>query len=585
MKKTKIVCTIGPASESPEKLKALMEAGMNVSRLNFSHGDHAEHLERIENIKKVRKQLGKHVGIMLDTKGPEIRIGTFKDGMVVSLSQGDKFTFTTRDIEGDQSIVSVSYKDLPSDLSVGSRILVDDGLVEFLVQEIDGTEIHTEVVNYGAIKDRKGLNAPSIKINLPALTEKDMNDIKFGVENGIDFIAASFIRKAEDVMAIREVLEDCGGEDVHIISKIESEEGVDNLDEIIEVSDGIMVARGDLGVEIENSKVPLVQKEVIRKCNLAGKPVITATQMLDSMTINPRPTRAEVNDVANAILDGSDAVMLSGETAAGKYPVETVKQMVKIAKDTEASVDFRNANSKRTEWIQADPTNAISNSVTRIASQLHAAAIVAATTSGTTARAISKFRPENPLVVTTHNDRVARKLALAWGVNPILTKKVEETDQLIDNSVSEALKNGYIKEGDLVVLTAGIPAATPGSTNMIKVHTVANILSQGQAIGRGSVVSRACVVSKAEELEGKFQEGDIIVAPYTDADMVKYIEKSSGIIVEQGGLTSHAAITALHYKLPAIIGADKATSTISNGELVTLDAFAGIVYEGSASVI
>lgn len=585
MKKTKIVCTIGPASESPEKLKQLMETGMNVTRLNFSHGDHEEHLERIDNIKKIRKQLGMHVAIMLDTKGPEIRIGKFKDKMIVNLSQGDKFTFTTRDIMGDQSIVSVSYKNLPKDLSVGSRILVDDGLVEFVVEEIDGTEIHTRVVNYGAIKDRKGLNAPSIQINLPALTEKDMGDIKFGVENGVDFIAASFIRKADDVLAIREVLEDCGGEDVHIISKIESEEGVDNLDEIIEVSDGIMVARGDLGVEIENSKVPLVQKEIIRKCNLAGKPVITATQMLDSMTINPRPTRAEVNDVANAILDGSDAVMLSGETAAGKYPVESVQTMVNIALDMEESIDFKRANSKRTELVEDDPTNAISNSVTRIASQLHADAIVAATSSGATARAISKFRPENTLVVTTPSDKVARKMSMVWGAQPILTKEVSETDQLIDNSVSEALKHGYIDEGDLVVLTAGIPASTPGSTNMIKVHTVANIISQGQAIGRGSVVARACIVEKAGDLADKFQDADIIVAKYTDANMVPYIEKSSGIIVEQGGLTSHSAITALHYRLPAIIGVEDITNLIEDGDTITLDAFSGIIYEGSASVI
>lgn len=585
MKKTKIVCTIGPATESLDKLKELMQTGMNVTRLNFSHGDHAEHLARIENIKAARKQLGKHVAIMLDTKGPEIRIGTFKDGMTVSLKSGDKFTFTTRDIEGDQSIVSVSYKDLPNDLSVGSRILVDDGLVEFLVESIEGTEIHTSVVNYGDIKDRKGLNAPSIKINLPALTAKDIDDIKFGVENGIDFIAASFIRKADDVLAIRTVLEECGGEDVHIISKIESEEGVDNLDEIIEVSDGIMVARGDLGVEILNSKVPLVQKDIIRKCNLAGKPVITATQMLDSMIRNPRPTRAEVNDVANAILDGSDAIMLSGETAAGKYPVEAVRTMVNISLELENSIDFKNAVAKRTEWIEADPTNAISNSVTRIASQLNANAIVAATTSGTTARAISKFRPENPLIVTTHVDRVARKLAMVWGVHPILTKKVEQTDQLIDNSIAEALKNNFIKEGDLVVLTAGIPVATPGSTNMIKVHTVANILTQGQAIGKGSVVARACVVENSSELEAKFKDGDIIVAKYTDANMVPFIERSSGIIVEQGGLTSHAAITALHYKLPAIIGSSNASKEIKEGQLITLDAYAGIVYDGAATVM
>lgn len=585
MKKTKIVCTIGPASESVEMLEQLIKSGMNVTRLNFSHGDHAEHLVRINNIKKARKRLGTHTPIMLDTKGPEIRIGTFKDKMVVNLKAGDKFTLTTRDIEGDQSIVSVSYKDLPKDLSVGSRILIDDGLVEFIVEGIEDTEIYTRVINYGELKDRKGLNAPSIKINLPALTEKDISDIKFGIENGVDFIAASFIRKADDVLAIRKVLEEFGGEDVHIISKIESEEGVENLDEIIEVSDGIMVARGDLGVEIQNEQVPLVQKDIIRKCNYAGKPVITATQMLDSMIRNPRPTRAEVNDVANAILDGSDAIMLSGETAAGKFPAEAVATMNRIAKYIEESIDYKKAVASRSEWIENDPTNAISNSVSRIAGQLKANAIIAATTSGTTARAISKFRPNNPLIATTHVEKVARKLELVWGVHPIHTRKVEQTDQLIDNSISEALKNGYINEGDLIVLTAGIPVATKGTTNMIKVHTVANVLAQGQAIGKAAVIAKACVVNTVEELKDKFEDGDIIIAKYTDAEMIKYIEKSSGLVVEQGGLTSHAAITALHYKLPAIIGAELKGKGINDGDVVTLDAFSGIVYEGEATVM
>ena len=585
-KKTKIVCTIGPASESEEKLEELMKLGMNVCRLNFSHGDHAEHLERINTIKRVRKRLGKHVAIMLDTKGPEIRIGTFKDGMTVNIEAGQPFTFTSRDIVGDESIVSVSYANLPKDVEIGSRILIDDGLVEFIVDDIDGTEIHTKAVNYGEIKDRKGLNAPSIKINLPALTDKDISDIKFGVENDIDFIAASFIRKADDVLAIREILEEHGGQNVHIISKIESEEGVENLDEIIELSDGIMVARGDLGVEVSNERVPLVQKDMIRKCNMVGKPVITATQMLDSMIRNPRPTRAEVNDVANAILDGSDAIMLSGETAAGKYPAEAVETMNRISRHIESSIDYRKAVEIRKTWIENDPTNAISNSVARIAEQLNAAAVVASTTSGATARAVSKFRPECSIIATTHVPGVARKLSLVWGVQPILTDKMELTDQLIDNSISESLKHGMINEGDLIVLSAGIPASTPGTTNMLKVHTVANVLAQGQAIGKGSVVGRACVIETSEDLEDKFKEGDIIVAKCTDADMVPYIEKSSGIIVEQGGLTSHAAITALHFKLPAIIGAvNESEKAIQDGQKITLDAYAGLVYEGAATVM
>ena len=345
-----------------------------------------------------------------------------------------------------------------------------------------------------------------------------------------------------------------------------------------------MVARGDLGVEVSNERVPLVQKEMIRKCNALGKPVITATQMLDSMIRNPRPTRAEVNDVANAILDGSDAIMLSGETAAGKYPLAAVETMRRIALHMESSIDYRKAVESRKEWIENDPTNAISNSVSRISAQLNANAIVAATTSGATAKAISKFRPETKIIATTHDESVARKLSMVWGVEAIHTKKFEQTDELIENSISEGLKEGLIKEGDLIVLSAGIPVSTPGSTNMIKVHTVASILTQGQAIGKGSVVAKACKVSTSEELKDKFQDGDIIVAKYTDADMISFIERSSGLIVEQGGLTSHAAITALHYKLPAIIGVDS-SDKIEDGSLITLDAYAGIVYEGSASVM
>lgn len=585
MKKTKIVCTIGPSSESEEVLRKLMASGMNVCRLNFSHGDHAQHLERINKIKKLREELGYHIGIMLDLKGPEIRTGKFENGMAVQLKPGDRFTLTTREIMGNQHICSVSYKNLPSDISVGSRILIDDGLVEFVVEAIDGTEIYTKVINYGEIKDRKGVNIPNVKINLPALTEKDIEDIKFGIENEVDYIAASFVRKADDIINIKKILEQNGGENIHIISKIENEEGVQNLDEIIDISDSIMVARGDLGVEVSNEKVPLVQKEIIRKANYLGKPVITATQMLDSMIRNPRPTRAEVNDVANAILDGSDAIMLSGETAAGKYPVESVETMVRIAENIEASIDFRKANESRKFWLEENSTNVISMSVCQIAERLRANGIVAATTTGATARAISKFRPVTNIAAATYDGQVARKLSLVWGVYPVITKKVELTDELIDSSIFSSLKAGLIFEGDLIVLTAGIPVGIGGTTNMIKVHTVGKILLQGQAIGKGSVVGNICMGSSAEELKDKFRDGDIIYSKYTDADMVEYIGRSSGLIVSEGGLTSHAAITALHFKKPAIIGVDYEMNQIHDGQVVTLDAISGIVYDGAAKVI
>ena len=585
MKKTKIVCTIGPASESEEILRGLIGAGMNVCRLNFSHGDHEEHLQRINRIKKVRREAGTHTAIMLDLKGPEIRTGKFKDG-VVDLKSGDKFTLTTRDVLGDENIVSISYDGLPNDIEVGSRILIDDGLVEFLVEDIiDGTDIVTSVVNYGELKDRKGVNIPNTKINLPALTDKDISDIIFGVENGVDFIAASFVRKADDVLAIRKILEENGGENIHIISKIENEEGLTNLDEIIAVSDGIMVARGDLGVEVSNERVPLAQKEIIRKTNYAGKPVITATQMLDSMIRNPRATRAEVNDVANAILDGSDAVMLSGETAAGKYPIEAVETMARIADNIEASQDFKKANARRKNWEGNDSTNVISMSVCQIAEQLSANAVVAATASGATARAISKFRPNSTIVATTIEESVARKLSLVWGVNPYVSKESTFTDELIDRSIYSALKSGLVFEGDLIVLTAGIPVGVGVATNLIKVHTIGKIILQGQAIGKSSVVGKVCKGNTVEELKDKFEDGDILVADYTDAEIVDFIDRSSGIIVAEGGLTSHAAISAIHFKKPAIIGANKAMETVEDGEIITLDAISGIVYEGTAKVI
>ena len=585
MKKTKIVCTIGPASESEDMIRKLMASGMNVCRLNFSHGEHPEHLARIELIKKVRKELDRHAGIMVDLKGPEIRIGKFKENPV-NLVAGEKFTLTTRDIIGDNTIVSVSYKGLPEDVSIGSRILIDDGLVEFLVEDIvDGTDIITKVVNYGELKDRKGVNVPNVKINLPSLIEKDVLDIKFGIENEVDFIAASFVRSAEDVLAIKRVLEENGGQDIKVISKIENQQGVENLDEILAVSDGIMVARGDLGVEVSNEQIPLVQKDIIRKTNLAGKPVITATQMLDSMIRNPRPTRAEVSDVANAILDGSDAIMLSGETAAGKYPLESVIQMVKIAENIEKSEAFSKQMDQRKDWAENDTTNVIAMSVKQITEKLSANGIVAATSSGTTARSISKFRPLTTIAAATPDEKVARALSLVWGVYPVLTKSFEHTDELIDSSIYSSLRAGLIFEGELIVLTAGIPVGVGGSTNLIKVHRVGKVLLQGQAIGKGSIVGRVCLGSSADEIKDKFIDGDIIVAKYSDADLVPYIERASGIIVAEGGLTSHGAIAAIHFKKPAIIGINYEMDSIKDGQTITLDAISGIVYDGATKVI
>ncbi|MDU7163831.1 MAG: pyruvate kinase [Anaerococcus vaginalis] len=585
LKKTKIVCTIGPASESPEVLEQLIKNGMNVARLNFSHGSHEEHLEKIKTIKRLRRKLNVPLGLMLDTKGPEIRIGTFEEKEYF-LKPDDIFTLTTRDIVGNKNIVSVSYEGLPNDVEKGSIISIDDGLIQLEVIEIkDGTEIVCRVQNNGVISNHKGVNLPGRVTNLPAITPKDVDDIKFGIENGIDMIAASFIRKKEDIYDIRKVLEDHGGEDILILSKIESQEGVDNVDEIIEASDGIMVARGDLGVEIRTELIPLVQKEIIRKCNKAAKPVITATQMLDSMQRNPRPTRAETTDVANAIIDGTDCVMLSGETAAGKYPVEAVKTMRDICITTELSDDFEE-NIYQTEIDRKiTTTNAISKSTCTIASQLKAKAIITCTASGSTAKAVSKFRPRTNIIACTIDEKVARRLSVSWGVYPVIVEKAHETDELIERAIVGALKENYVQEGDLTVLTAGIPLGVSGTSNLIKVHVIGDIIANGTGVGNKSVSAKVVIGSTKEELEGKFEDGDIIVAKYTDKDINEFMERSSGVIAENGGLTSHTAVVAIHFGIPAILGVKNITNLLEDGDVITIDPLGGIIYKGEAKVL
>ncbi|GAB1476135.1 pyruvate kinase [Bacillota bacterium] len=480
MKKTKIVCTIGPVSEKEEILVKMILAGMNVARLNFSHGDYTEHGDRIAAIRKAAETAGLPVAIMLDTKGPEIRTGSFEKE--VFLAEGQAYMLTTRDIPGDDSGCSISYKGLPGDVKAGDIILIDDGLVALKVYEVTGGEdIHCIVQNSGSVKSHKGINVPGIRTSMLPLTEKDRADIEFGIEKDIDFIAASFVRKASDVMAIREVLRENQAGHIQIIAKIENGEGIDNLDEIIEAADCIMVARGDLGVEVPAEELPLLQKKIIRKCNRVGKPVITATQLLDSMIRNPRPTRAEVTDVANAILDGTDAIMLSGETAIGKYPIESVATMSRVAKRTEEAMDYFKLLSDHNGEQEPSVTDAISHATCTIAMGLGAEAILTGTSSGYTARMVSKFRPKQPIIATTTDARVQRRLCLSWGVYCILLPSVVSTDDLINKTVSEALEHGKVKEGDLVVITAGIPVGVGGTTNLIKAHVVGQQLSRGGA--------------------------------------------------------------------------------------------------------
>lgn len=585
MKKTKIVCTIGPASEERSIFKKLVEGGMNVARLNFSHGNHEEHLARIEMIKSVREELDAPVAIMLDTKGPEIRTGKFSVP-VVTLEEGQTFTLTTEEFLGTQDKCQISYVGLPSDVVPGDKILIDDGLIELEVKSTTETEIETLVLNAGDVKNNKGVNVPGVKIQLPAITAKDESDIIFGLENDIDFIAASFIRKAADVLEIRRILEEHNGEDVHIISKIENQEGVDNLDEILVVSDGLMVARGDLGVEIPTEMVPIVQKQMIKKCNKEGKPVITATQMLDSMMRNPRPTRAEATDVANAIFDGTDAVMLSGETAAGRYPEESVRTMAIIAKTAEDALDYDRILSEAKESINGTGvTFAVSHATCTTSNNLEAAAIITCTSSGFTARKVSQLRPKAPIIAACTTEKVRRKINLVWGVEAVIIPEARSTDEIFKVSLEKAKSEGYVSAGDLVVFTAGVPVGVAGATNLMKVELVGENIIKGIGLGKELIKARACVARSAEDCANKFKEGDIIVTQATDIDMMQYIEKASGLVVEEGGYTSHAAIVALNLKLPAIIGAKAATESIKDGEALTLDADKGILYVGATRVL
>lgn len=470
MKKTKIVCTIGPSTDSPGLLREMISAGMNVARCNFSHGTHADHKKRIDMVKDAAREAQQPVALMLDTKGPEMRLGDFTEGKV-TITQGEKFILTSRNVEGTKDISFVNHKNLPQEVQPGNQILLADGLVCLKVDAVEGEDIHTTVLNTGVIGNRKRVAVPGVAVSLPPLSEQDVKDVLFAAKEGMDFIAASFIQRAADVLAIRRLLEEVNS-DIQIISKIESAEGVKNIDEIIKVSDGIMVARGDLGVEIPTEEVPIVQKMIIEKCNKVGKPVITATQMLESMIMNPRPTRAEASDVANAIMDGTDAIMLSGETASGMYPLEAVSVMAKIAIRTEKSLPYSKILLQKGLSLNNTTTDAISHATVQIAKQLEAAAIITSTESGYTPRMVSKYRPQSAIIAVTVNEKTARLTQLLWGVYPVMGNSHQNSDEMVKHSMLASRKAGMIHEGDLVVITAGVPAGTSGTTNLIRVHTV-----------------------------------------------------------------------------------------------------------------
>ena len=585
MKKTKIVCTIGPASESVETLVQLIEAGMNVCRLNFSHGDHDEHLARIKNIREASQITGKMVAILLDTKGPEIRTHNMKDG-IVSLVSGETVRISMTEVEGTKEKFSISYEGLINDVVVGNHILLDDGLVDLEVTDLDTAngEIVTVVKNSGILKNKKGVNVPGVSTNLPGITDKDAADIIFGIEHDVDYIAASFVRRASDVLAISEILEKHDATNIQIIPKIENQEGIDNIDEILKVSHGLMVARGDLGVEIPTEEVPIAQKMLIEKCNRLGKPVITATQMLDSMQRNPRPTRAEAGDVANAIFDGTDAVMLSGETAAGDYPVEAVTTMATIAIRAEEARVGQDAFALKA-YSKTDMDEAIGQSVGHTAKNLNIETIVAATESGHTARMISKYRPKAHIVAVTFSESQARKLALSYGVYPYVSKKPSTTDEMMDLAAIVAKNNGYAKEGDLIIITAGVPVGERGTTNLMKIQLIGSKLQNGQGIGEEAVVGRAVVATSAEEAIKNATEDCVLVVKSTDKDYMPAIEKVSALVVEAGGLTSHAAVVGIAQGIPVVVGAENITSLVENGEVITVDSRRGIIYRGATTAI
>ena len=580
MRKTKIICTLGPSTDKDGVLRELVANGMNVARFNFSHGSYEEHKGRLDNLKAIRAELGKPVAALLDTKGPEIRLKEFKNG-VEMLEAGQTFTLTTREVEGTKEICSITYKDLPQDVHDGGTIMLDDGLIKLRITNVTDTDITCEVLNSGKIKNKKGVNVPGVHLSMPYLSQRDRDDIIFGVQQGFDFIAASFVRTAQDVYDIRNLLNEYDS-NIRIIAKIENREGVNNIDSILAAADAVMVARGDLGVEIDFTELPGIQKSVIDRSFSFGKPIVTATQMLDSMMVNPRPTRAEISDVANAIYDGTSAIMLSGETAAGAYPVEALKTMSAIAERTENEVHYRDNRLVDAGNGQISVSDATAHAACLTAKDVNASAIVTVSESGNTARLLSKYRPAQPIIACVMNEQVQRQLAISWGITPLMMALAHSTDELIEMSTSLAKENGYLHDGELAVVTAGVPVGVSGTTNMIKIHMIGNCLATGVGIGpEGSALAnatgKACVCHNLDELRAKFKPGMVLVVPSTSNEMLSYVRDAAAIVVEEPGLNSHAAIAGKALLKPTIVGAAGATSHIRDGLMVAVDCAHGSV--------
>ena len=578
MRKTKIICTLGPSTDKEGVLRELIANGMNVARFNFSHGSHEEHLGRLEKLKALREELGKPVAALLDTKGPEIRLKDFKNG-VENLVAGQTFTLTTREVEGTKEICSITYKDLPQDVHEGGTIMLDDGLIKLQIQTVNDTDIVCTVLNNGKIKNKKGVNVPGVHLSMPYMSQRDKDDIIFGIQQGYDFIAASFVRTAQDVYDIRNLLNQYDS-NIRIIAKIENREGVNNIDSILAAADAVMVARGDLGVEIDFTELPGIQKSVIDRSFSFGKPIVTATQMLDSMMVNPRPTRAEISDVANAIYDGTSAIMLSGETAAGAYPVEALKTMSAIAERTEQEGFHLRGRTMDSNPGKISVSDATAHAACLTARDVNAAAIVTVSESGTTARLLSKYRPQQPIIACVMREQVQRQLSLSWGITPLMMSLAHSTDELIEMSTALAKENGYLHNGELAVVTAGVPVGVSGTTNMIKIHMVGNCLATGVGVGpeNNDVASgKACVCRTMDEVRAKFKPGMVLVVPSTSNEMLSFVRDAAALVVEEPGLNSHAAIAGKALLKPTVVGAAGATSHIRDGLMVAVDCAHGSV--------
>ena len=580
MRKTKIICTLGPSTDKDGVLCELIANGMNVARFNFSHGSHEEHKGRLDLLKSLREELGKPVAALLDTKGPEIRLKDFKNGTEM-LEAGQTFTLTTRDVEGTKEICSITYKDLPQDVAPGGTIMLDDGLIKLQIQTVNDTDIVCTVLNNGKIKNKKGVNVPGVHLSMPYMSQRDKDDIIFGIEQGFDFIAASFVRTAQDVYEIRNLLNEYDS-NIRIIAKIENREGVNNIDSILAAADAVMVARGDLGVEIDFTELPGIQKNIIERSFSFGKPIVTATQMLDSMMVNPRPTRAEISDVANAIYDGTSAIMLSGETAAGAYPVEALKTMSAIAERTETE------NHARVEYLteatngKISVSDATAHAACLTAKDVNAAAIVTVSESGTTARLLSKYRPQQPIIACVMKEQVQRQLSLSWGITSLMMPLAHSTDELIEMSTALAKENGFLHNGELAVVTAGVPVGISGTTNMIKIHMVGNCLATGVGVGPenaevSNATGKACVCRTLDEVRAKFKPGMVLVVPSTSNEMLNYVRDAAALVVEEPGLNSHAAIVGKALLKPTVVGAVGATSHIRDGLMIAVDCAHGSV--------